>query len=591
MNETIISRFFANADRLGQKPIYHFNVDGRWFPIGWRTEARLVRDFAAGLVELGHQQGTAVAVLSSARREWMTADLGNLAAGGVTIGVYPTMTADQTRYVIAHCDAKFVVVENAKQLAKVESVRAQLPLVKTVIVLDPTGCKLSESCISLRDLLARGHASSHDVTSHVAALRLEDAAIFVYTSGTTGPPKGAMLNHGNIVAALNAFSAIPSAEGDHMFAFLPLAHVLQRMVNYRGLWEGTACSFARSLETVAEDLGATHPTLVASVPRIFEKIHVKVHEQAAAGSEKKKKIFDWALGVGREVSRLRHSYEPIPAKLEMQHKVAKALVFDKLRAKMGGRIKLFLTGGAPIAKEILEFFDAADITIIEGWAMTETCAAGTVNLPGAIRFGSIGRPLAGVEMRLDDDGEILVRGPAVFSGYYKDDEATRASFTKEGFFRTGDIGRVDSDGYYYIIDRKKDLIITALGKNIAPQNIECLVKTDPRISQVMCVGDRRSYMTALIAVTPELRAAHSEAELTTLVGQIVATKNEELASYERIKKFRLLPGELTQEEGELTPTLKVKRKIVTEKYAALIEDMYTEKARPEGEQASPGRTT
>lgn len=591
MNETVISRFFANADRLGSKPIYLFNIDGRWFPVGWRTESHLVRDFAAGLVELGHEQGAAVAVLSTTRREWMTADLGNLAAGGVTIGVYPTMTADQTRYVIAHCDAKFVVVENAKQLAKVEAVRAQLPLVKTVIVIDPAGCKLSPTCITMADLLARGRASRHDVFAHVAALRLEDAAIFVYTSGTTGPPKGAMLNHGNIVAALNAFRAIPSAEDDHLFAFLPLAHVLQRMVNYRGLWEGTSCSFARSLDTVAEDLGATHPTLVASVPRIFEKIHVKVHEQAAAGGAKKKKIFDWALGVGREVSRLRHSFEPIPAKLEMEHKVAKALVFDKLRTKMGGRIKLFLTGGAPIAKEILEFFDAADITIIEGWAMTETCAAGTVNLPGAIRFGSIGRPLAGVEMRLDDDGEILIRGPGVFSGYYKDDEATRASFTKDGFFRTGDIGRVDKDGYYYIIDRKKDLIITALGKNIAPQNIENLIKTDPRISQVICIGDRRSYMTALIAVTPELRAAHSESELTAIVGQIVATKNEELASYERVKKFRLLPAELSQEEGELTPTLKVKRKVVTEKYAALIEEMYTDKARPEAEQASSGRTT
>lgn len=576
MPETIVSRFFANADRLGAQPLHWFPTDAGWVPVGWRAAARLVRDFASGLIDLGHDKGQAVAIVSNTRHEWMLADLGTLAAGGITVGVYPTMTADQQRYVIAHCDARFVVVENREQLEKLESVRAQLPALERVIVIDPTGVEPREGRVTLAELLARGRGRSADVDARAAALRLEDACTFIYTSGTTGPPKGAMLTHGNIVAALKMFQSIQTFPKDTGFAFLPLAHALQRMVNYRGLWEATTGHFARSIETVAEDLAVARPSVMAAVPRIFEKIYARINEQAAAGSPARQRIFAWAVGVGREVSRLRHTHQPVPRALEVQHAVARRLVYDKLRAKLGGRIRLFITGGAPIAKEILEFFDAADITILEGWGMTETCAAGTVNLPGATRFGSIGRPLAGVEMRLDDDGEILIRGPNVFSGYYKDDDATRASFTADGYFRTGDVGRVDGDGYWYIIDRKKDLIITAAGKNIAPQNIENLIKTDPRISQVVAIGDRRPYLVALISVAPELRQARSDAELYAMVGEIVAKKNEELASYERIKKFRLLPADLTQEAGELTPTLKVKRKVVGERYASLIEEMYAE---------------
>jgi long-chain acyl-CoA synthetase len=577
MPETLISRYFANAERLGSRPGFYFPVNGHLVPQGWRAGAQLTRAFASGLIELGQQHGDALAILSSTRREWLCADLGNLAAGGVTVGVYPTMTADQTRYVIAHCDARFCVVENAKQLAKVDSVRAQLPRLETTIVIDTADVAPRPGLIALEDVLARGRAAPNDIDRRVADLRLEDAAIFIYTSGTTGPPKGAMLTHGNIVASMRAFDALPMVEGDTGFSFLPLAHALQRGVDYRGAWLGIGGAYARSLETVVQDLALARPTIMAAVPRIFEKVYATAHEQAAAGSPAKKRIFDWAIAIGRTVSKLRQKGEPVPATLAAQHRLAKVLVYDKLRQKLGGRIRLFVTGGAPIAPEILEFFQAADIDILEGWGMTETFSAGTLNLPGATRFGSIGKPLPGIEMRLDEDGEILIRGPNVFAGYYKDEEATRASFTADGYFRTGDIGKLDDDGFFYIVDRKKDLIITAGGKNIAPQNIENLLKTDPRISQVMAVGDRRSYIVALIAVAPELRAQKkSEAELEAMVSEIVAKKNEELASYERIKKFRLLPADLTMEAGELTPTLKVKRKVVGDKYAALIDEMYAE---------------
>ena len=576
MTETLVSRFFANADRLGARTIYQFPTANGWVPVGWRTAAALVRDFGSGLVDLGHQKGDALAILSSTRREWLMCDLGNLAIGGITIGVYPSMTAEQTRYVVAHCEARFIVVEDIKQLSKIDAARALLPRLETLIIIDPTGTTPRPGLLSLEDLLARGRAARHDVDARTRAILLEDAAIFVYTSGTTGPPKGAMLTHGNLVGALRAMSVFPMVEGDTGFSFLPLAHVLQRGVDYRGAWEGVPGSYGRSLETVAEDLALARPSVMASVPRIFEKIYAKIHEQAASSTPAKKKIFDWALGVGRQVSRLRQARQPIPPALAAQHAVARVLVFDKLRAKLGGRVRCFITGGAPISPEILEFFDAADITILEGWGMTETFAAGSINLPGDYRFGSIGKPLPGIEMKLDTDGEILIRGANVFAGYYKDDDATKAAFTPDGFFRTGDIGKIDSEGFFSIIDRKKDLIITAAGKNIAPQNIENLIKTDPRISQVMAVGDRRAYVVALISVNPEATAGKSETDLVRMVDDIVKSKNDELASYERIKKFRILPQDLTQDSGDLTPTLKLKRKVVAEKYGNLIEEMYAE---------------
>ncbi len=587
MADTLISSFFSIADKKGTAPCFVFHHDGTWVPIGWRQAARLVRDFATGLIELGHKPGDALAILANTRHEWMTADLASLALGGITIGVFPTMTGEQSKYVIGHADARFLVVEDHKQYKKIEPYLSELTRLETIIVIDPKNVPLTGNGagssrpqrFAMTDILARGRESRRraEVDERTAKIKLTDAAIFVYTSGTTGPPKGAMLNHGNIMAALTQLDSITMRPEDTGFTFLPLGHVLQRMVNYHCILNGISGAFARSLETVAEDIASARPSLVASVPRIFEKIYAKIHEQAAAGSPAKQKIFAWAVKTGREVSKLRREHQPIPAQLEVQYRVAKKLVFDKLRDKLGGRIRIFVTGGAPIAKDILEFFDAANITILEGWGMTETCAAGTINLPGAVRFGSIGRPLSGVEMRLDTDGEILIRGKQIFSGYYKEEKATAESFTDDGYFRTGDIGRVDADGFWYIIDRKKDLIITAAGKNIAPQNIENLIKTDPRISQVVAIGDRQPFLVALITVTPEARQGKSEAELQQLVESVLADKNKDLASYERIKKFRILPQELSIEAGEITPTLKVKRKVVGEKYAALVTEMYAEK--------------
>jgi long-chain acyl-CoA synthetase len=584
MAETVISQFFVMADRKGTATLFEFNHAGTWVPIGWRQAARLAKDFAAGLLELGHLPGDRLSILANTRHEWLCADLGNLAVGGVTVGVYPTMTGEQSSYIIGHSDSRFLVVEDAKQLGKVTPYLHELPELRVVIVIDPTGLTLGGNGsgprkMSLGDVIALGQTTrrDRDVEARLAAIKLEDQAIFVYTSGTTGPPKGAILTHGNVVAALHAFSAVPTLPSDTGFTFLPLGHVLQRICSYRNLWEGTPGAFARGLDTVAEDIASARPSVVASVPRIFEKIYAKIHDQAAAGSPAKQKIFAWAVKTGKAARALAREGKPVPPALAAQARLADKLVFSKLRDKLGGRIRIFVTGGAPISRDILEFFDAANICILEGWGMTETCAAGTANLPDQMKFGSIGRPVPGVVMKLDTDGEILLRGPNLFSGYYKDPAATKEAFTDDGFLRTGDIGKVDADGFYYIIDRKKDLIITAAGKNIAPQNIENHLKTDSRLSQVVVIGDRRNYLVALIAVTPEARAGKSENELAALVEGVLAEKNKDLASYERVKKFKLLPGELTIEAGEITPTLKVKRKVVSEKYAKLIDELYADK--------------
>ena len=502
----------------------------------------------------------------------------------MTVGVYPTLTGTQMHYVIDHAECRFCVVEDAKQLAKVRAVVDRLPHLETIIVIDPAGCTLEPGrIVSLDELVARGRKADIDIAERVAGVHLEDAALFVYTSGTTGPPKGAMLTHGNIVAALRAAESVPLRDDDVGFSFLPLAHVLQRLVDYRGLWDGSAVSyFARGLDTLAEDLGDAGPTVMASVPRIFEKIYAGIQDQVAHGSPAQQRVFSWATGVGAQVAELRNAGRRVPRGLGAQYTVARRLVFDKLRQKLGGRVRVFYTGGAPIAKEILSFFAAADINILEGWGMTETFGVGTGNLPGPgeSRVGSIGRALPNVELRLDDDGELLIRGPNVFSGYYKQEAVTAESFTTDGFFRTGDIARVDDDGFYYIVDRKKDLIITAGGKNIAPQNVENLLKTDPRISQCVLVGDRRPYCVALISVDDGLRDAVGEQQLLAQVAEVVAAKNPQFAPYEQIKKFRILPRDLTQEAGELTPTLKVKRKVVAERYAELVEEMYAEGKRP-----------
>ncbi len=591
MTETVVGRLLEWGRTEAEGISCYHKRDGRWVPIRWGDAARGVRQVAAGLASLGFQPGERASILSNTRYEWLHADLAIQAAGGVSVGIYATMSPEQVRYILSHSDSRFAVVENAVQLAKVRPLLGELPRLAKVIVIEPASLGEDERVMSLETLRLLGVARESLADERVSALRADDPALFVYTSGTTGPPKAAALAHRNVVAALRAYEVIRLQPEDVGMSFLPLAHVLQRIVDYRGLWTRNPGYYAESIERLQANLLEARPSVMAAVPRIFEKIYAAVQAQVALESPAKQRVFRWAMEIGRRVSERRVSGEPIPLALAIRHRVAKRLVFNKVRAKLGGRIRLFFTGGAPIAREILEFFHAADVEVLEGWGMSETLGAGSLNLPGAQRFGSIGRPLPGLEMKLDADGEILIRGPNVMKGYFGDDEANRASFTADGFFRTGDIGELDGAGFFRIVDRKKDLIITAGGKKIAPQNLENALKQRPFVSQAMCVGEGRPYVVALLTLDPaqlltwareqglaeDLRQLARHPAAIALVQAAVDDVNRHLASFETIKKFRVVPEDFGEESGELTPTLKIRRDIVAKRYHAWIDEMYAER--------------
>ena len=492
--------------------------------------------------------------------------------------------------------AKTIIVEDPGQLSKVLEARDKTPGLEQIVVITgydaPQPPKMVMTWETLRRL-GRDSADAHRSTlaERVASTRPTELATIVYTSGTTGPPKGVMQTHGNHIAAVTASKqATPVEEGWVHLLFLPLAHSFARLESFLGVAHGLTTAFAENLDKVGENLKETRPHFICSVPRVFEKVYGKILAGVEAGSPAKRKIFGWAVSVGRDVSRHQQRGQPVPAMLELKRKLAHRLVFSKLHAALGGRLQWAVSGGAPLSRDIAEFFHAAGILLLEGYGLTETCPALTFNRPDRFKFGSVGQTLPGVQLRIAADGEILARGPNIATlGYFKQPEATREVFDLDGWFHTGDIGTIDGDGFLVITDRKKDLIVTAGGMNIAPQNIENLLKADPFISQVMIYGDRRPYPVALITVNPEelSKFAREQGILTSAaaaivthpkvverVGRTVEEKNTQLQSYARIKRFTVLATDFTLDGGELTPTLKVKRRVVSQKYKDAIEELY-----------------
>jgi long-chain acyl-CoA synthetase len=569
---------------------------GRWQPLTWTVVGAIVRELALGLSALGRVPGDAVALLSLTRAEWVHADFAILSAGGVTVPIYATYPPELIAYIVSDAAAKTLIVENPGQLEKVLEARDKMPSLEHVIVIE--GYEGQAPFVLTWEALRRLGREQADrgkaiLAERVTAVRPDDVATVVYTSGTTGLPKGVIQTHGNHMAALRAVAAVtPVQPGDVHLLFLPLAHAFARLEAFMGVHLGLTTAFAERLDKVVDNLREVRPHFLCSVPRLFEKVHARILSNVEAGSPIKRRLFAWALATGLAVSRRRQARAPVPFALRLMHWLAQRLVFARLHEALGGRLRFAVSGGAPLARETAEFFHATGILILEGYGLTETCPALTFNRIDHCKFGSVGQAIPGVELRLAPDGEILARGPNIATrGYLHQPQATAEAFGPDGWLRTGDLGRIDAEGFVFITDRKKDLIITSGGINIAPQHLENLLKTDPLISQAMVYGDARPYPVALLTLNAEelARFATSQGLLTTdyaaltresvvvaRVQQIVEAKNASLPSYARIKKFAIVAAEFTEAAGEVTPTQKIKRRIVAERYRNVLESLYRE---------------
>ena len=592
-DDTLARMFWARVDRSGPKPAQVCKQGGVWKTLSWQELGVAVREIALGLLALGRQKDDAVGILSASRAEWVQADFAIFSVGGRSIPIYPSYPPDLVRYIVCDAQIRTLIVEDAAQLAKVIEMRRDLPGLEHVVVIQ--GYEGKEPWVLTWEALRRLGRDGEDRFKADLAGRVteggpEDIASIVYTSGTTGPPKGVVQTHGNHMAMLKSSEqTLRVSEGDVHLLFLPLAHSFGRLESFAGIYRGLTTAFAESIDKLAQNLPEVRPHFICSVPRVFEKVYAGVMSRAEAGSPLKKRIFHWAVGVGKQVSQLKQARQPVPAALAVEYRIADKLVFSKLKAALGGRLRFAVSGGAPLSKEIAEFFHAAGILILEGYGLTETCPALTFNREDHFKFGSVGPAQPGVELKIAPDGEILGRGPNIAKEYFKKPEATAEVFLRDGWFATGDIGAIDADGFLYITDRKKDLIVTAGGINIAPQNIENLLKGDPFISQAVVHGDKRPYPVALITLNPDELAkfAREQGILVTdraalakhpkvveRVARIIEERNAELQSYARIKKFAILPEDFTIENGHLTPTLKVKRKIITEAHQELLDSLY-----------------
>jgi long-chain acyl-CoA synthetase len=571
--------------------------NGGWYSLTWTESAKRVRAVACGLLSLGFKKGERAAILATSSPDWVIADLGILSAGGATSTIYTSNTAEESAYILADSGARFCFVENPEQEAKIREVRPQLGGLAKLILINGTPAADDGWTIPLSELERLGafwdEANPGGFDGAVSSMGPEDLATLIYTSGTTGKPKGVMLTHDNWVFEAETIADVGVLQpDDRQFLFLPLAHSFAKVLEVAFIRTGVATAIDGVVDDVAANLAVVRPTLMAGVPRVFEKLYNRVVTGAKEGSPLKYKIFQWALDVGGRVSTLRQQGVQPSGFLALKHRLADKLVYSKLKARLGGRLRFLISGGAPLSRSIAEFFHACDILILEAYGLTETSAGSTSNRPERYKFGTVGRPLAGVEVRIAEDGEILLRGRNIMRGYYNLSEATEEALDPDGWFHTGDVGRVDAEDFVTITDRKKDILVTAGGKNIAPQNIENQLKAScPYVSQAVMLGDRRPFCVALITVNEETAGkwAHehgieyrdytdlvSRPEVKQLIRDGVEAVNAQLASYERIKDFHLLDHDLSQATGELTPKMSVKRKVVEARHRDVLERFYKE---------------
>ncbi len=587
--KTIPAALFETAKREGSRPAYHVKRDGTWHPTSWTTYAEEVKAAGKSLIALGLEPGGTVSILGFNRPEWVIMDLAAMAVGGAAAGVYTTCSPSEVQYIVDHAESLVILVENENQYKKVQSQRSKLPRLKHVIGMK--GAVVGPEALSWDDFMAKGKdVSDEKFFSRLHALEPDGLATLIYTSGTTGPPKGVMLSHDNLLWTAQTLNGlIRNSSADSVVSYLPLSHIAEQMLTIHGpVVTGSSAYFAENLDKVAENLKEVQPTLIFGVPRIWEKFHAGVSEKLGAATGFKKKLVDWVRRVASKKTELENRGEKMGPFLALQYKAANRLVLSKLKPALGlGRARMCVSGAAPIAKEVLEVFGSLDIPIREVYGQSEDTGPTTINVIGKTRFGTVGALIPGVEVKIADDGEILVRGRNVFKGYYKEPEATREALV-DGWLCSGDLGEISQDGFLSITGRKKEIIITAGGKNVAPKNIEAALKQSPLINEATVIGDRRKFLTALVTLDPEAATAfakerglptdklHELGAIRDEVQKAVDEVNTELARVETVKKFTILPRAFGIDTGELTPTLKVKRKKVNENFAGEIEEMYRE---------------
>jgi long-chain acyl-CoA synthetase len=593
---TLPSRLLNAIDSLPNPRAQMFRDTDGWKLISSEELLRRVAGLSTAFVELGVKPGDRVGLFAANRPEWHTADFAITGAGGVTVPIYFNESPERITYILKHCGAKFVFAAGAPQMHKLQAIRAQLPDLQQVVLAD-VGPDLPADCLRYETLIsAAGGADVAAYRMRASQVLPGQLASIIYTSGTTGEPKGVMLTHTNFCSNVTDSCANVKFESknDVAISFLPLAHVYGRTLDYVHLFHGITIAYVEAVEQVAQALLEIHPTLLGAVPRVFEKIYVRVVEQGSQRTGLQRKIFDWAMRVASRSALWRSGEESAGLRVKFAWWLADKLVYSKIRTGTGGKLRLVFSGGAPLAKEFAEFFWAVGVPIYQGYGLTETSPVLTSNYPDN-RMGSAGKPIPNVELRIAEDGEILAKGPCVMQGYYKSPESTREVLTADGWFSTGDIGYLDKDNYLFITDRKKDLIKTAAGKFVAPQPIENALKTSPYILNAMVVGDKRKFISALIVPNPATVAAKaaehgikfsSNEEIAahpwvrSLIESEVKRLTANLAQYESIKRFALLPEDFTFHNGSLTFTLKLRRRVVEQQFHDVIEQLYADVAEP-----------
>lgn len=594
-DRSIPQKFYGLAQAHPARTLFKTKEGGAWRDHSWGEVETAAREIGNGLISLGLAAGDRISILGENSLDWIFADLGALSAAAVTVTIYPSNLPHEVEYIVNNSGSRFIVVSTAKQLAKLGDWKKTIPKLVKVIAMEEVK-DAGPDVLSLAKLreLGRAHQASHpkDLDDRIASIKPADLCTMVYTSGTTGPPKGAMISHGNILFVHLAVNQSLKLDKDFdiTLSILPYAHVYERIGGiFNAVFAEITIAIGESLDKIAQNVQEIRPTLILGAPRLYEKMYSAIQKSIVSQPPWKQKLFNWAMSVGKRTSPLKLASQPLPLLLSVQNAVANELVFNTIKQRFGGRIRFFVSAAAPISKEIIEFFHSLDILIIEGWGMTETSAPSTINMPGAIRFGSVGRVLPKVEVKIADDGEIWVKGDNLFMGYYSDQGPIRDGFDDQGWFATGDIGRLDPDGYLYITDRKKDIIITAGGKNISPQNLENLLKTDLYISEALVYGDRQKFLTVLLTLDEEALVTWAKKEGLAFTDYADLTKkpetkkllesrlselNKKLPKHETIKRFNILDRQFQQELGEITPTMKLKRKALYQKFSNVFADFY-----------------